>query len=42
VETVLRRFDGMVHPFFALAGIIPDATAARRFVGERLHAALFT
>ena len=41
VETVLRRFDGMVHPFFALAGAIPTAVDARRFVGERLHAALF-
>lgn len=40
VETVLRRFDGMVHPFFALAGAISGATAARRFVGERLRSAL--
>jgi acetyl esterase len=42
VDAVLRRFDGMVHPFFALAGAIPTAIDARRFVGERLHAALFT
>jgi acetyl esterase len=41
VETVLRRFDGMVHPFFALAGLIPAAVTARQLVGERLHFALF-
>jgi acetyl esterase len=42
VETVLRRFDGMVHPFFALAGVMPTANTARQFVGERLRDALFS
>jgi acetyl esterase len=40
VDTVLRRFDGQVHPFVALGGLLPDALVARRLIGERLHAAL--
>ncbi len=33
------RFNGQVHPFFYLGGIIGDALAARRFVGSQLRAA---
>ena len=40
VATVLRRFEGQVHPFVALGGVLPDALVARRLIGERLHAAL--
>ena len=40
VHTLVRRFEGQVHPFVALGGLLPDALAARRLIGERLHAAL--
>ncbi|TWD47060.1 acetyl esterase [Arthrobacter sp. AG367] len=33
------RFNGQVHPFFYLAGVIGDAHVARRFVGSQLAAA---
>ncbi|WP_219417073.1 alpha/beta hydrolase [Pseudonocardia nigra] len=39
VPVALRRFDGQVHPFVYLGGIIDDALVARRFMGERLRAA---
>ncbi|QPE04545.1 MULTISPECIES: alpha/beta hydrolase [Microbacterium] len=34
------RFNGLVHPFFYLAGVIDGANSARRFVGVQLQAAL--
>jgi len=36
----LRRFSGQVHPFILLGGLIDDAIVARRWIGERLRAAL--
>lgn len=39
IAVELRRFDGQVHPFVLLAGIIDDAVEARRWIGERLRAA---
>ncbi|MFG1644217.1 alpha/beta hydrolase [Amycolatopsis sp. NPDC049252] len=39
VPVELRRFDGQVHPFIALGGLIEDANVARRWIGERLAAA---
>ncbi|MEV4668583.1 alpha/beta hydrolase [Microbacterium sp. LWO12-1.2] len=38
VETTCVRFQGQVHPFFFMGGIIKDALAARRFVGAELRA----
>jgi hypothetical protein len=35
-----RRFDGQAHPFHLLGGVIDDANTARRWIGERLRAAL--
>ncbi|MEV8268658.1 alpha/beta hydrolase [Microbacterium sp. NPDC076911] len=34
------RFNGMVHPFFYMAGVIDTANSARRFIGVQLKAAL--
>ncbi|GAB2863903.1 alpha/beta hydrolase [Actinoallomurus bryophytorum] len=39
VEVTTRRFDGQVHPFILLGGIIDDANVARSWLGERLRAA---
>lgn len=39
VNTTLRRFEGMVHPFVALGGIMPQAAIAREFIGAHLRAA---
>ena len=39
VEVTLRRFDGQVHPFVLLGGIVDDANVARSWLGERLRAA---
>jgi acetyl esterase len=39
VEVALRRFDGQVHPFILLGGVIDDANVARSWIGERLRAA---
>lgn len=41
VDVTLRRFDGQVHPFILLGGLIDDANEARRWVAARLRAALF-
>ncbi|WP_422758520.1 alpha/beta hydrolase [Paenarthrobacter sp. C1] len=38
-EVTSVRFNGQVHPFFYLGGIIGNALAARRFVGSQLRAA---
>ncbi|WP_341940284.1 alpha/beta hydrolase [Microbacterium sp. LWH10-1.2] len=38
VDTTCVRFQGQVHPFFYMGGIIKDALAARRFVGAELRA----
>jgi acetyl esterase len=35
-----RGFDGQVHPFHLLGGVIDDANTALRWIGERLRAAL--
>jgi acetyl esterase len=40
VEVTLRRFDGQVHPFILVGGLIDDAGVARSWLGERLRAAL--
>jgi acetyl esterase len=40
VPVVLRRFDGQLHPFHVLGGLIDDAIVARKWIGERLRAAL--
>jgi acetyl esterase len=40
VEVTLRRFDGQVHPFILIGGLIDDAGVARSWLGERLRAAL--
>ena len=39
VEVTLRRFDGQVHPFIMLGGIVDDANVARSWLGQRLRAA---
>lgn len=39
VKTTLRRFEGMVHPFLALGGVIAEAATARAFIGEQLRTA---
>ncbi|WP_432510976.1 alpha/beta hydrolase [Kineococcus sp. SYSU DK001] len=39
VEVTVRQFDGQVHPFLYLAGVIDDARAARDFIGQQLRAA---
>jgi acetyl esterase len=39
VEVTVRRFDGQVHPFILLGGVIDDANVARSWIGERLRAA---
>lgn len=40
VPVTERRFDGQVHPFVYLAGVIDDAVTARAFIGAQLRAAL--
>jgi acetyl esterase len=35
----MRRFDGQVHPFVLLGGIVDDANVARSWLGQRLRAA---
>lgn len=40
VPVALRRFEGQVHPFHLLGGLIDDAIVARKWIGERLRAAL--
>jgi acetyl esterase len=40
VDVTLRRFDGQVHPFVLLGGLIDDANAARSWLGDRLRSAL--
>jgi acetyl esterase len=40
VRVALRRFDGQVHPFHLLGGLIDDAAVARKWIGERLREAL--
>ena len=40
VEVTLRRFDGQVHPFILLGGLVDDANVARAWLGERLGSAL--
>jgi len=40
VEVTLRRFDGQVHPFILLGGVVDDAKVARAWVAERLRNAL--
>ena len=37
VAVTLRRFDGQVHPFVYMAGVIDDARTARTFLGHRLR-----
>lgn len=39
VDVELRRFDGQVHPFVAMGGVIDDASVARRYVAERIRSA---
>jgi acetyl esterase len=39
VDVTLRRFDGQVHPFILLAGLVDDARVARSWLGERLRGA---
>jgi acetyl esterase len=41
VQVALRRFDGQVHPFVLLGGLIDDANEARRWIGGQLRSALF-
>lgn len=36
VDVTLRRFDGQVHPFVAMGGVIDDASVARRYVADRV------
>jgi acetyl esterase/lipase len=40
VEVELREYPGQVHPFVLLAGIIDAGREARRWLGQRLGAAL--
>jgi acetyl esterase len=40
VEVELRRFDGQVHPFVYLGGIVADAHLARTLLADRLARAL--
>lgn len=40
VQVTTRRFDGQVHPFVYMAGIIDAALDARRFVADQLRTAL--
>lgn len=40
VEVELRRFDGQVHPFVAMGGVIDDASVARRYLADRIASAL--
>jgi acetyl esterase len=39
VEVTARRFDGQIHTFISLGGIIDDANVARSWLGERLREA---
>jgi acetyl esterase len=40
VTVTLRRFDGQVHPFVIVAGLIDDAKIARSWLGEQFGVAL--
>ncbi|MGW6659668.1 alpha/beta hydrolase [Rhodococcus sp. NPDC055024] len=40
VPVTLRRFEGQVHPFVYMAGVIDAAAEARLFIGEELKAVL--
>jgi acetyl esterase len=40
VDVTLRRFDGQVHPFVLLGGLVDDANVARSWLGDRLGSAL--
>lgn len=40
VPVTTRRFDGQVHPFVYMAGLIDAAVEARQLVGNQLRAAL--
>jgi acetyl esterase len=40
VEVELRVYDGQLHPFYALAGVIDDGCEARALIAQRLGAAL--
>ncbi|WP_036468323.1 alpha/beta hydrolase [Mycobacterium genavense] len=37
VAVEYRRYDGQVHPFLYMAGVVDDAVDARRFIGEALR-----
>lgn len=36
IDVMLQRFDGQVHPFVAMGGLIDDASVARQIIGRRL------
>lgn len=40
IPVALRRFDGQIHPFHLIGGLIDDAAVARGWIGERLRGAL--
>jgi len=40
VDVATRRYDGQVHPFVYMSGLIDDAVRAREFIGSQLRQAL--
>ncbi len=40
VDVAMRRYDGQVHPFVYMSGLIDDAVRAREFIGSQLRQAL--
>jgi acetyl esterase len=40
VPVVARRFDGQLHGFFTMVGIVPGSTAAVDFLAEHIPQAL--